>query len=271
MAGLEGTINTPVGTIQKKTALYLGGAAVILGAIVVYRQKKVGSTDTATPTDAEIDPATGFPYGSPEDAAALAQQGNYVMPTTGGGGGGSSIPNSNVGYTSNAQWVQAVVDYMTQNDLVNDPTQLSSALGKYITGAYIAPDSNEDNLVHQAIAVQNYPPVAGPAGYPPSINRNPPTTPPASTKPGPIVGLKATSVTATSVHLAWNIAKADKGYDIQWTEPNGQKRANKSVDPNYTASSLAKNHTYTFSVRARPISGSTYGDWATITVKTKAK
>ena len=272
MAGLEGTVNTPFGTVQKKTALYVGGAVVILGAIVVYRQKKLGGGTSTTPTDGEIDPATGYPYGSPEDAAALAQQGSYVSPTT-GGGGSSTIPNSNVGYTTNAQWVQAVIDYMTSNDLVGDSSQLSSALGKYITGAYVAPDGPEDSLIHQAIAVQGYPPVPGPAGYPPSINRNAPTTTPTpgSTKPGPITGLHATKVGTTAITLAWNIAKGDKGYDIQWTEPNGSRRVNKSVDPTYTAGSLTKNHTYTFSVRARPITGSTYGDWATVTVKTKAK
>lgn len=267
MAGLEGTINTPVGTIQKKTALYLGGAVVILGAIVVYRQKKTGGSTTTT-TDAEIDPATGFPYGSPEDAAALAQQSAYVSPSGSGGGGGSStIPTSNVGYTSNSQWVQAVVDYMTNNDLIADPTQLSAALGKYITGAYVPPDGNEDNLIHQAIAVQGYPPVNGPNGYPPSINRNAPTTsPPTSTKPGAITGLKVVGTTATTATLDWNDSANNQGYDITWIDPGGKSRINSSVASRYMASYLPKNHTTTFNVRARP-----NGDWAKISATTKAK
>src|ERR1700754_1954056 len=135
MAGLEGTIQTPFGSVQKKTALIVGGGVAVLLVIVYYRQKQLDS-DVVIP-EAEINPATGFPYGSPEDAAALAQQAGYVSPPTDGGntGGGSGYP-SNTGYVNNGQWVQAVVAYMVGNGLVEDPTQLSAALGKYITGAY---------------------------------------------------------------------------------------------------------------------------------------
>ena len=191
MAGLEGTIKTPFGTVQKKTALALGGIALALGGIVYWREKKLGGlTPTNTNAAGEVDPATGFVYGTPEDLAALAAQGTDL----GGGGGGSasgggsgSIPPGGIigtAFTSNGQWVQAVEDYMTTNNLVVDPTQLSAALGKYITGTYIDPSSAAYSLVQQAISVQNYPPIAGANGYPPAINTHPATTTPPVTTPG---------------------------------------------------------------------------------------
>lgn len=178
MAGLEGTINTPIGTVPKKTALILAGGAVMIAGIIFYRQKQMAADSTPAVTDGEINPATGYVYGSPEDAAALASQNSYVSPpANSGGGGGSSIPNSNVGYTSNGQWTQATIELMTNNGSISDPSALSAALGKYVTGAYVASDdANTNSLIQQAIAVNGYPPIAGPTGYPPSINRTPPTS-----------------------------------------------------------------------------------------------
>jgi LysM repeat protein len=189
MAGLEGTIKTPFGAVQKKTALVVGGIGVGLGVIVYWREKKLGElTSSATTATGEIDPATGFVYGTPEDLAALAAQGTDLggnPPTPGGSGSIPAGGTVGTGFTSNGQWVQAVVEYMTSNSLVSDPAQLSAALGKYITGAYIDPkDTASTSLVQQAIAVQGYPPIAGVNGYPPAINTHPAsTTPPVTTPP----------------------------------------------------------------------------------------
>jgi hypothetical protein len=180
MAGLDGTIKTPVGTVQKKTALIVGGGVLVIAGIVWYRQRGMTDPGVVTDPDAPINPATGYPYGSAEDAAALAEQARYVSPPANDptGGGSGSIPPSNIGYASNGQWVQGVIGYMTTNGLIEEPTQLSAALGKYITGAYA--DDAAVALIQQAIAVQGYPPLSGPNGYPPSLNRTPPTptTPP---------------------------------------------------------------------------------------------
>lgn len=204
MAGLEGTIHTPVGTVQKKTAVFLGGSVAVLVGIIWYRQKKLAEA-TPTTTQAEIDPATGYPYGSPEDAAALADQNGYVSPPANSGGGGSSIPNSNVGYTSNSQWQQAVIETMTNNGTLSDPTAMSAALGKYLTGAYVAPDDATSNsLIQQAIAAEGYPPVAGSNGYPPSINRNAPAGPPSQQNNVTVVtGLRASKSTKNSITVTW--------------------------------------------------------------------
>lgn len=272
MAGLEGTVKTPFGTVEKKTALYAGAVIVVLGGIVYYRHKQAGDTTTATTTDAEINPATGYPYGSPEDAAALASQAAYVSPPAASGGGGSSIPPTGTGYVSNGAWVQGVIEYMTSNGLVEDPTALSAALGKYITAAYVVPGSNEDSLITQAIAVQGYPPVSGPSGMPPAINRNPPqtgggSTPPADsdpTLPAP-TGLKAVRVDQGGVSIDWNPVNGAIGYK---TFINGQQWGPSVV---YSAQyvSLPKRKTrYTVGVQAINVKNRT-GHTAAIAVTTK--
>lgn len=188
---LEGTIKTPFGTMEKKTALLIGGIGVVLAGIVYWREKQSGGLKSnATDTMGEIDPATGYVYGTPEDLAALAAQNNTAVGPVGGtsSGGSASIPpggTGTTGYASNGDWSQAVIQYMTDNNLVEDPSQLSAALGKYLTGAFIDPnDTNTVSLIDQAIAVKGYPPVAGPHGFPPAINTHPGTPTPPVTTPG---------------------------------------------------------------------------------------
>jgi len=187
---LDGTVNTPVGTISKKAAVLGGGAIVTVGAVVLYRKKQANATPTGAGIDTtEIDPATGFAYGSPEDQAALAAQGTALggPGSVSNVGGSGNIPSGGLqGYTSNAEWSQAVINLMSSEGLVSDPTQLSAALGKYLTGAFIDPnDTTDTSLIQQAIAIQGYPPIAGSNGFPPAINNHPgSTTPPVTTPSG---------------------------------------------------------------------------------------
>lgn len=210
MAGLEGTIKTPLGVVQKKTALIFVGGVVVLGGIVWYRQKQLGGAPAdATAQEAAINPATGYPYGSPEDAAALESQSAYVSPTI-PTGGGSNVPTSNVGFSSNGQWTQAVVEYFNTNVSGTDIGLLTAALGKYVTGAYV--NDSEVSLVQQAIAAQGYPPIAGQSGYPPSLNRTAPTGPPAAmTAPK---NIKALRVDKKGVSLDWDALSGAKGYKV---------------------------------------------------------
>jgi len=194
MAGLEGTVKTPVGPVKKKTALIIGAAAVGVGGIVWWRERNgTGSTVTTDATaTGDIDPATGFVYGTPEDLAALASQGGDLSSVGGvtntGGGGGQPTGGIGNSYATNGQWVQAVIQFMTDNSLVEDATQLSAALGAYITGAFVDPNGPYPSLIQQAIAVQGYPPIAGSNGYPPAINTQPSntTTPPPVVTPPPV-------------------------------------------------------------------------------------
>lgn len=264
MAGIEGTIHTPIGTVQKKTALMVGGAVVVIGGIVWYRQKKLAASTPST-TDAEIDPATGYPYGSPEDAAALAGQDSYVSPTTGGGGGSSTIPTSNVGYTSNGQWTQAVIATLTNSGSISDPTQLSEALGKYVTGAYVEAGSAYDTLIQQAISVEGYPPVSGSNGYPPSINRTPPTS--GGTTPSQYVtisNLHVSKVERNALTFAWTWGSVIPDYTLYYK--NNAPIANAGSSPTFRMAGLSPNTTYKFTVRG--VKGTTIGSSYSVSGKT---
>jgi hypothetical protein len=175
MAALEGTVNLPgAGAVKKKTVVLAGGAVLTLAAIYYVRKKKAANaTATAVPADA-IDPATGFAYGSSEDAQALAGQSAYVAGTDAGGGGGPVPSGTTVApIATNADWTRAAETHLTDNGLSFAP--VSSALGKYINAQYL--DSAEAGIVYQAIAAVGKPPVSGPSGYPPSLKLASSSTP----------------------------------------------------------------------------------------------
>lgn len=177
------TINVPGMGATKKTTVYVAGAiGVVIIGVVWYRSR---STASSTPVDTtQIDPATGYPYGSPEDAAALQAQAAYVSP--GGSGGGSSTPYGGGqqpgGYVSNEQWKRAADDYLI-NTVGLPADAVSSALGKYLAGSYAT--ATEKNYIEQARASVGQPPVAGANGYPPSIRELPPTVKLPALSPAP--------------------------------------------------------------------------------------
>jgi len=176
------TVNIPGMGAQKKTTVYIaGGIGVVIVGVVWYRSRNTAtSTTTSTPVDTtQIDPATGYAYGSAEDAAALAAQSSYIS-AGGSSGGGSSYYSGGqqpTGFVSDAQWAQAAEDYLG-NTVGSDLPTVSAALGKYITGGSVTDDQH--SIINQAIAFQGYPPVPGPDGYPPSV-RTVAATPPTAT------------------------------------------------------------------------------------------
>lgn len=193
-----------------KGTLWIGGGAAGLLGIALYRYRKQQQAAAATAaanaaaqapgtglgTSDAIDPATGFPYGSTEDAAAMTAQAGYNSPIGGLGysdigynyGGGGFYPGSGGGpvgggFTSNAQWSQAAEAYLVGQGA--DANTVGNALGKYITGGVIN-DPTATSIVNQAIAFEGYPPVPGPNGFPPSIQTGPTgvgNTPPPTTTP----------------------------------------------------------------------------------------
>jgi hypothetical protein len=208
MAILEGTFNTPVGTVPKKAAVLVGAGLALLVGVMYYRGKKQGGAASAAGASTEINPATGYVYGSPEDAAAMAAQGNYQTGgSVGGGGGGGG--NGQTGFTTNAQWVQSTITGMTNSGIISDASALSVAIGKYIAGQPVGDNTVARSLIEQAIAFNGPPPLAGPNGYPPSINtQNPVADQPPATVPPP-----ATLPTSATAPAGKNL------YD--WTNEQG--------------------------------------------------
>lgn len=180
---MAGEIDTPLGPIKKEYVYVGGGLLVVIVSVVWYRSRQQANAAAATAAagaNTGIDPATGYPYGSAEDAAALANQGNYINPSqpyTGVGGSSSVGTGTGSGtFTTNAQWAQFVEQFLESSGAVSDVAPLSAAIGKYITGQPVT--SDQQSLIEQAIAIGGYPPVSGPDAYPPSIRTSTGTTPP---------------------------------------------------------------------------------------------
>lgn len=276
------TIKMPgFGPVKKPIVYGIAGVAGI--AALYYARNKKQQTDAAAASVAnagssEIDPATGYPFGSPEDAAALGNQTNYQMPATGGGYGfqgysggsggvfGTGSPGS---FTSNAEWAQYVEAY-EENNLGGDAVTVGNAIGKYLTGQALTAD--QVGIVQSAIAIGGYPPVNGPNGNPPSyVTSNtgtttppPPPPPPGDTTPPPpgntgvgqakpITGLKIVAKTKTSVTISWNASAAPQGYNYMLKQVNGVTVTNAQTSAHQiTINGLHSGWEYNFSVHGIP-------------------
>lgn len=172
-----------------KPVAYGGGGLIVIGGVYYYRKQRTAKAQQASVDQAgatSIDPATGYPYGSQEDAAALSAQSNYQLPGSSGlgfaGGGGSGSSTTPGSFTSNAQWAQYVEAYEINNMGADAPT-VGNAIGKYLSGQALTNDML--GLVQSAIAIGGYPPVSGPNGNPPNFvtSSSTPTSPGGSTPP----------------------------------------------------------------------------------------
>jgi hypothetical protein len=160
-------MKVPIFGQTKKSYVYAaGGLIVALGVYGYYRSKQASAS--ATTTQAEIDPATGFPYGSPEDAAALSAQESFVSPNTPIDTSSAGPVSPVGGFTNNADWARAAQDYIVSS-ADGDPATVGAALGAYIAGREV--NDAQETIINQGIAFENYPPVAGLNGYPPSIHK----------------------------------------------------------------------------------------------------
>jgi len=182
-----------IGQMDKR--LVIGGVAAAAG-LGVYAYRKNQQAARSTPPLSQIDPATGEPFGSPEDAAALQAQANFVSPGGGGGGGSgaSTLPQTSQGFTSNSQWSQAAQDYLVANT-GGDAGVIGAALGVYIAGQPAT--EAQKTIINQAIAFEGLPPVQGLAGFPPSIRDAPAPAP----QPVPIPGVAAKALPTPQLYI----------------------------------------------------------------------
>lgn len=217
---LEGTVHTPMGNVGKKQLVIGGGLAVLVGLYVYRKRQAAAATSSQTagsgaPPSAATDPATGYPYGTPEDTAALqaaatASYGGYAGAA--GGSSGSSLstpPSSTPGFATNAAWAQAAEQFLSQTG--GDPTAISAALGKYLTGQQVS--DAQASIIQSAIAFEGYPPVSGTDSYPPSIRQapvpsggapKPPAPPPDKAPPTPTGMHLIGPVGKTAISFGWN-------------------------------------------------------------------
>lgn len=269
------TISIPgIGNTKKKTVYAVGIGIVLVGAAVYYRNKQSAAAAQAASvaqagTDT-TDPATGYPYGSPEDAAALNTQAGYYQSVDGSAGGyygGSPSPGQGTGFISNAAWAQAYEEYAV-NNIQSDSTTVAAALGKYLTGQPLTQD--QLNIVEQAIAFEGLPPIAGTNGYPPSYNLGttaPPTVPTQSTGVGNW-NLSAVVKGPTEVDLSWanqgsNYPSYQINYGIGSTGPFKTRVSGTTA----RIGALKPSTTYQFSISAIDTKGNVHSQspYATLT------
>jgi hypothetical protein len=192
-------MTSPLPGIDKKKMYLIVGGVVVLGGFAYYRHKKAATAAAATTgtgiDNTQVDPATGFPYGSTQDAAALAAETAYQTPNS--YGYGSTGSGSLYGYGTSSQfinnqdWEQAAITFLVNT--VGAPSgDVSAALGRYLTGGQAS--AQDQSYIEQAIAAEGYPPVSGNNGYPPSVKTGgttgtttTPTPPPTTTTPNPVV------------------------------------------------------------------------------------
>ena len=247
-----------------------GGAAILIGGVFYYRKNQQNAAAKASVDQAgtnEIDPATGYPYGSPEDAAALNAQNNYVNPSGGYSGGSNTAQPYGSGagpITTNADWAQFVEQYEI-NNMGADPIAVGNAIGKYITGQALTSDAMI-SIVQSAIAIGGYPPVSGPNGHPPGYVTVPlpPSPVPSVYASNPPSGLHVTKANKTSGQVAWNKVNGATSYTIYTPQRTPQKFNTTNTVANI--GSLKPNTSYTVQVWANPTK--TGGPHATITLKT---
>ena len=184
MGALSGEVKLPAVGQVKKAYVVVGGV-VILGLGVMYaRNRKAAASSTSS---SAIDPATGYPTGSPEDLAALQQQQTYAPFPGGDGGSGGSVGNVGTQVTngppfaSNAAWAQYAEAQLSGIQNGPAPADVAAALGSYLAGQPVTADQR--HLIDQAIAFAGAVPVTGPNGFPPSINLAAPSTGPTPPRP----------------------------------------------------------------------------------------
>lgn len=201
----------------KKTYVFAGLAvATIAAGVIYYRRKENAAASTTASTDAtstEIDPATGYIYGSPDDVSALQAQ--TAVGTGDGGGTADDTPTTDnsttAGLTTNAQWTQAAQNYLTDTVGLASGT-VSSALGPYIAGEGVT--DAQKSVIQQAIAGVGSPPQSGTNGFPPSIRLKATSTVSTPRLATP-TGLKvAGGQTATTELIQWKAVAHATSYTV---------------------------------------------------------
>lgn len=219
------------------------------------------------------DPATGQTYGDEGQFSsgygAMSDLG-YGSGGYYGGGGGYYPPGVTGGttYTDNAQWSQAAESYLTET-VGADPNTVAAALGKYITGQPVS--DAQVSVIEQAIAFGGYPPVEGPAGFPPSFHTaSPPGTPPPHGgkppaghpgKPGTAPGPVTARTSASDLTVSWPAVGGSTHYQVVVAGPKDGTKAAPVVTATHAVFSIATAGT-NGAVRVRAGNSAGWGPWS---------
>jgi len=237
-----------------------------------------------------IDPATGFPSGSPQDAAALAGDSSG---TTGGGSAGQGATSGGQAYADNNAWGIAAINYLV--GLGIDATTANQAIEQYLNSQPLTTAQQGDvNLAIQALGPppslpgpvqvnpqpvtgggggaspgQGLPGQPGPVRKPPGTGGPPPpvTRPPVGGggsgkgKPTASVpaGLVISAKHSTSLQVKWNKSRNATGYHVLCTDMATKKITNEfdvpAAQTDANCGGLTPGHSYVIDVWAEPEAG----------------
>lgn len=213
-------ITNPVKRVPKGAwviALVAGGGAVLW---VYFKKKNAAAAVPAAGYGygavAGYGYASGYGYGAVSPIFGYGQGG---FPFLGGGGYGGV---GSYGYqsqfpapTTNAQWFQEAISFMSQNGA--SVTTAEAALAKYLAGAAVT--SDQALLVQEAEGALGPPPVSGPGGYPPNINTS--SSSGGGNAKNPVTGLKQTpSHDTTGADISWSASSGATSYKVTTTKGN---------------------------------------------------
>lgn len=143
----------------KSKKIYLIGGALgvgVVGWIYLHNKSSAAQAAATASTDpsTEIDPATGFPYGSAQDEAALSTE-SASLQDTGTSATYTPINTSAAAVQTNAAWAQAAQAMLVA--IGYDPETVAGALGAYLGGIPLTP--TQVTIVQAALAEEGPPPV----------------------------------------------------------------------------------------------------------------
>lgn len=253
-----------VGEVKK--AYVIGAAAVLfVGGVLWWRKTHPSAPAGGLATDSAgnvgvINPATGFVAGSPEDLAAINAAAATGADGSGSGGGGGATSGSlgpSIGdqvaagppFTNNAAWSQYATTYLT-GTLNLDPGAVGTDLGAYLAGDKV--NQAQRVVILDATTYAGPPPVAGPNGYPPSINVSGDVSGVGSA-PGPVT-LTTGNITVTTARVNWTAVSGATGYAYTVTGAGVNKHGTVTV-PTLGITGLKGGEPYHVTVHAVNASG----------------
>lgn len=278
MAAEEGVVHTTGNAAKSGVSIFTKKvgplpAYVWMGAAIVlylYFKKRNAASSASASTAANsaqtdssgasgnIDPATGYVYGTTADTQALASQNSSTST-----GSGSTTAGQ---YQTNQAWAEAAINYLV--GLGIDPVEANSAVTQYISSQTLTTQQQADvNLAVQGIGGPPNPPTPGNAPPPVQTAGGGTSTVTANNPP---TGFTATSKTDTTVTLSWNSVTNATAYVITWSPASGTGSSTTvgGTTLNTTVSGLTANTNYSFSCQATPAKS---GDPSAVTTATTNK
>lgn len=206
----------PVKGVSKPTWIIAIGAGAIVGGYFLYKHFH---KPPAAPTTAGYGYGSAYGYGG-----SPAGYGYGTSPIYGYGFGGTGLFPSGYGGgygyqgmpspTTNSQWFQAAMAYLTQSG--TSTLTAEAALAKYLAGQPVT--AQQAQVIQIAEAAVGPPPQAGPNGYPPNVNTS--GSGGGGNAQNPVTGLKVSQPGSTGVDISWNASSGATSYQVTASKGN---------------------------------------------------